>query len=539
MSEHSYGDGMINGGDEPPGSVQFSDADMVRGRVALILIALMVLLADITIYHAAGFSGPAAFFIGAVILLYVGIPRRSVCWLTVTLTSMLAMICFRLACNGSALQIAMGFWLLHAMVLSLRRQTPFVVETVIFAAQSIPGGYDFLTRLNQRVHDSVLKATDTRQPSPLINVVLPAVSAILFGGIFVMANPDVVRWISGRLGNFVQHIRQFLFQFSYLEVVFWMAVAWLTGGLLRPIITTMTSDNSERDAGAWGSESAPLFDAFRNTLLTVIVLFGAYLAFEFYTLWFRTFPKGFHYSGYAHQGAAWLTVALAMATVMLSLIFRGIIFCDHRLPGLKRLAWIWSALNFILAIAVYHRLLIYIEYNGMTRMRVVGLLGITSVVLGFALVLIKISRRRAFLWLIRRQLWVVGFAAFVYAVLPVDVLIHQYNVSQILSGNHAPVVQITQHPVDDEALQVLLSLTHSNDPRIRAGIQAMLEIRLIAMQGEASRAETSGWTAWQKSSADARMMLSAAAESSTPFDSINDRRDAWIELQTYSFANWW
>ena len=49
-----------------------------------------------------------------------------------------------------------------------------------------------------------------------------------------------------------------------------------------------------------------VYPAFRNTLLTVIALFAAYLVFEFKTLWFRVFPEGFYYSGYAHQGAAWL-----------------------------------------------------------------------------------------------------------------------------------------------------------------------------------------------------------------------------------------
>ena len=54
------------------------------------------------------------------------------------------------------------------------------------------------------------------------------------------------------------------------------------------------------------------YAAVRNTLACVIGLFAVYLAFEFATLWFREFPKGFYYSGYAHQGAAWLTAALAL-----------------------------------------------------------------------------------------------------------------------------------------------------------------------------------------------------------------------------------
>ncbi len=46
----------------------------------------------------------------------------------------------------------------------------------------------------------------------------------------------------------------------------------------------------------------------------VILIYAVYLAFEFHTLWFRVFPKGFYYSGYAHEGAAWLTIGLVLAT---------------------------------------------------------------------------------------------------------------------------------------------------------------------------------------------------------------------------------
>jgi len=59
---------------------------------------------------------------------------------------------------------------------------------------------------------------------------------------------------------------------------------------------------------------SPLYSAYRNTLMTLIVLFTIYLVFEFITLWRREFPPGFYYAGYAHQGAAWLTFALALAT---------------------------------------------------------------------------------------------------------------------------------------------------------------------------------------------------------------------------------
>lgn len=50
---------------------------MIRGRFSLLVVLIMVVLADVTVYHACGFTGPAAFFIAASVLLFIGVPNRS------------------------------------------------------------------------------------------------------------------------------------------------------------------------------------------------------------------------------------------------------------------------------------------------------------------------------------------------------------------------------------------------------------------------------------------------------------------------------
>ena len=44
----------------------------------------------------------------------------------------------------------------------------------------------------------------------------------------------------------------------------------------------------------------------------------------------------------------------------------------------------------VLALAVFNRLFIYISFNGMTRMRIVALYGMSAVAVGFVLVVWKI-----------------------------------------------------------------------------------------------------------------------------------------------------
>ena len=118
--------------------------------------------------------------------------------------------------------------------------------------------------------------------------------------------------------------------------MFWGGVAWITIGLIRPYV--LPDEKDERTVLGPETTRSRFYPAYRNTLYAVVGLFAVYLVFEFQTLWFREFPKGFYYAGYAHQGAAWLTIALGLATLLLSVIFRGCVLTDDRLGSLKRTA---------------------------------------------------------------------------------------------------------------------------------------------------------------------------------------------------------
>ena len=212
---------------------------------------------------------------------------------------------------------------------------------------------------------------------------------------------------------------------------------------------------------------------------------------------------------------------------------------DVRLRRLQKLAWVWTALNFALVIAVYNRMLIYIDFNGMTRMRTVALLGISSVVAGFVLVVFKIQLKHSFWWLVQRQMLVLGAAVYLYSVLPVDVLIHRYNVSQILNGNPAPIVQITAHAVDDEALPILQPLCEAEDEMVAAGIQSMLSSRFSAVNQKLKDSQKLGWTAWQRHSGLTVDSLESTRETWDKFESNQARNDAWSRLQNFAYKTWW
>jgi hypothetical protein len=471
---------------------------LVRWR-EIVAVGLMVVLCDLTMYRGTGFAGYALLFALAPVLLVVAAPRLRGNVAMAAIGGMAALLAIRLVWCGSALQTVIGFALLVAFAVSLTGMKPYVLETVVFGAQSLIAGFEgarsygrFLTQRSPAVGRV-----------PWLSVVLPAAAFLLFGMIFVLANPDLATSLGRGAERFFTHFRGWLTRYvpTPLEMLFWAAVAWITMGLLRPVIDEsllrMPGEDEAPEDEISKPAAAPLYAAFRNTLGTVIALFAVYLVFEFRTLWFREFPPGFYYSGYAHEGAAWLTAALALATVLLSLVFRGAILHDRRLPRLQRLAWLWSLENLLLAAAVYNRLFIYIGFNGMTRMRMVGLFGISTVVVGFLLVLWMIARRRGFLWLFRRHLWTLAAAVYLFALTPVDALVHRYNVRRILGGDPAPSVQVSVHPIDSEGLLVLSPLLECDDSRIRDGVRAMFAHRHEKLEQTVSRHARQGWTSYQ------------------------------------------
>jgi hypothetical protein len=395
---------------------------------------------------------------------------------------------------------------------------------------------------------------------------MPIAAMLLFGTIFILANPDYLDTTTSLFSRLFETLGEWLRDWvptgpemlvwlatAWAVIGLWLATAWAVIGLLRPLLRRSIAapeedesrrtpeDDAAKSAGiakgveAAGVQPAPHYAAIRNTLISVIVLFAVYLFFEFKRLWFGNFPEGFGYSSFAHEGAAWLTLALAVATAVLSAMFRGSVQSDPRVGGLRRLAWLWSIENLLLAASVYNRLHIYIGFNGMTRMRVVGLLGISAVLGGFVVVVWKIARRRGFLWLVQRQLWVLALAVFVGVALPVDYLVHRYNVARIMEGDSAPSVQISEHPIDADGLLALLPLVDCPDETVRQGILARLADAESDAKTRAVLCQRDGWTKFQLSD---RLLLYTLREHSAAWAAFSDparRAQAWLRFKKYAY----
>lgn len=198
---------------------------------------LLVALCDLTIYRGQGFAGYACLFAVAPLLLTTGAVRRQFTIPLVVVAVMLAALVVKLLWCGSALLVVFGFGLLAAISMILAGQSPFIFELTVFASQTIRSGWEAVLQYGRNCN----RMSPAISSLPLMNVMLPLAAFLIFSGIFVLANPDLLASVSARLELLITGVREWLFHFSFFEVCFWLVTGWLSLGLLRPCLGALQS----------------------------------------------------------------------------------------------------------------------------------------------------------------------------------------------------------------------------------------------------------------------------------------------------------
>ncbi|MEM7476535.1 MAG: DUF4153 domain-containing protein [Planctomycetota bacterium] len=503
-----------------------SSENFVVGRWLLLdicFIAIWVAMTDFLVYRHGTFLAWSLQFLGVLgFFAFAGIARRCTPSRLGTAASfgMLALICVKLIWCGSWLQVACGVLLAFAYAMALRGTPPFIPEIFAFLIHVLAGAVQRVLGVRLAGID---KASGAAKPLFQSQFLVPLVVVLVFSAIFVMANPNVARSFLDWISTSWKSATEFVFQMDAGQLAFWFGSAWLMLGMLYPAGKWLLQEVTP-PADREETREAALYAAYRNTLLSVIILFSGYLVFEFITLGTREFPDNFYYAGYAHKGAFWLTVALALSTIILSEVFRRKTLLDPRIHVLRRLAIAWSGLNLLLSIAVYNRMLIYVDYNGLTRMRIIGFLGITCVLAGFIFVLIKILRSRSTIWLLHRQAWLPVLAIITYAILPVDWLVNRYNVSQVVGEELAPATQLISQTTTAAGMLPMFQLIDHPTPEVREGTRALLAVWALDL-GESESLER---PSTESTPSDTSSSSAAIAQTGRPWESSLGHSSPWI-----------
>ncbi len=360
-------------------------------------------------------------------------------------------------------------------------------------------------------------------PSRLRALVVPVLLAGVFLLLFTLANPilekawrTAIEWI---------HV-------PWSRVLFWIASLWVFAALLRPVGPIPAPPGPDIPAAAKG---LPLgfsdFASALGTLVVLNVLFLAFNALDAVYLWLHArLPLGVTYSEYAHRGVTWLTVALALSSLVLGLLFSGSLKDHPRRRTLEILAYLWAAQNLVLALGSFRRIQMYIECYGLTRLRIVGIAGTALVVVGLVFMVWMVNRKKGFGWLARADAAAFCVALVLLAVSPLDGLVARYNVDCVLKGQSRPLSFLVGQPITAESLPPIADLLAHPDPVISRGAEAFLARRLEALERE--QALAAGWRAFQGSRACALSRLRALRERlfKRPYDERHADEKALLDL---------
>jgi len=435
-----------------------------RPREIFAAIALVV-AADLALWSGkdvgVGGYGAAAFFVAVpAILLVAARARRMTLRLGATL-AMFAAIAARCAFAPGAGTVLLGLVGVFALAITMRNRSTFLTDV----ASSF--GSTFVT-IPQRLEAMTLGLRkhffSTRDGTrSLSHVLIPAALVSTFVAIFGFANPLVARWLGG--------LTSLVGAPAPGRVVTWAFLLFGAVLLVRPAIRRSSALEA---AETIGTTTRGALIVARNALVPLNVVFFVYNALDATYLWAGAPPPGVSEQQYAHEGAAWLTLALALLTVVVGVMFRGSLAHDPRGRMARVLAFGWLAQGLVLALGTFRRLAIHITTSGLSNVRILGMFGTAVVALGLVLVGVKLSKRLSFMWLLRRQLDALVLALLLFSILPTHRISAPVNVSRVMAHEYQALVNIEEQASAAESAAALLPLLDHDDERIRRGVAALL-----------------------------------------------------------------
>jgi hypothetical protein len=509
---------------QPPKKDEEDIARRFPLRQTLALLAL-VGVADICLYDTFGGLGVACLFAITTGVLTLLAPDRCMRPHRAALAA-IGLSCAMAIWNHSWLVSFVGWTAIVGYAIKLHNPTWRVTELLVaFSALLGAAPARLFVHLTGLRHHILPKATEERRAkrrARLEVVLIPLSVCLLFVIIFLAANPVLSRGAENLASRLFGLFGDAGGNFSILRVLFWALWLVVFSILLVPVVRTTLIDRltkapenlcaSQVTAESDADERADRgYAAALWTLLSVNVLFFAYNLMDGLYLYGKAvLPAGMTWTEYTHQGCAWLTAGLALSTIVIGVIFRGPLVFHPKASRLRSLAYVWAGLNGVLAVGALRRLQLYIDFSGLTYLRLVGIMGTLLVVAGLLIMVNKVRLRKTFLWLLRGYLVAIWSATLILALLPADYLCARYNVPRVLAGKRHVLRPITHHQQSPEALPALLPLLsyQSKSPEsqrvVRQGVAALLADHLVAL-----RRRPRNWSEWQASAAWAQSALEA------------------------------
>jgi hypothetical protein len=270
----------------------------------------------------------------------------------------------------------------------------------------------------------------------------------IFFMIYFVANPKFAELSS----NAFTHIWNWLsFDINLARFFFFIFGVFVVGGAIWghnfPFLKTieaslsddLTEENNENEVEAYTDEhaqehAAVLQNTYQNALnllvtLNVLLLINNILDIQ--NVWFfgNTLPSAGELKQFVHAGTSVLIFGIALAGIVLLILFRGILNFVKNAQILRGLAYAWLAQNAVLALSVGMRNWRYIDAYGLAYKRIGVFIFLTLVLFGLGFIYLKIKDKRTFFFFITRGAWTLYGVLLLTCFVNWDIFISTYNLT--------------------------------------------------------------------------------------------------------------
>ena len=404
---------------EPPQKLPKDRLDSVRAT--LLLGAIMVVAADVLVWQPRAGLGVvfAAIVLGLLIQARSPNVRGKVVWIAWTILLGAALPAFEMVQSlsvGFLIVGLVGFTACFSLASSALTFRETLQRSVSFLSGILPNMGEDAQAARQLIEEGRFGRV---QAIGLVrNWAMPVAIALVFVGLFAIANPVLDHWIRA-LGHMRFGLGLDPARLIFAGLAFVVSWPFLSRG------TAKTDTTRSHVARALPQIMTP------QMALRVMVLCNLVFAVQSMTdltyLWGGVhLPDGMSYASYAHRGAYPLLVAAVLAGGFAILLqpVRG------AAPVLRVLLLIWVGQTLLLVVSSVLRLDLYVDTFGLTRLRFAAFVWMGLVAVGVGVMFLQILMRWTVGWLLAANAAAAGATLYLCCFVNVAGFVAQYNLAR-------------------------------------------------------------------------------------------------------------
>ncbi|PNY38566.1 hypothetical protein C2E31_01205 [Rhodopirellula baltica] len=246
--------------------------DLPRRRMtvfALVAIAFWTAVADWLIYRTYGYAGPALFFVIAPILILASHWKNAECeparsrriWLSVLFVT-IAMACLRLVIAGHGGLFVALILLTLAFGLAASGSVPWAAETLMMMFWLPFDGLGWFAKHRlPRLHSA---QSDRVSMGATLSWLLPMIAVLVFGSLFVLANPDLLGQVSTLWGWAIDWTWSWAQRLDAWEIPFCVAALILGTGLFFPSLGRTLIGGVDQQSAHQASSPSSMYQPFET-----------------------------------------------------------------------------------------------------------------------------------------------------------------------------------------------------------------------------------------------------------------------------------